>query len=143
MKLFGTNYYSFGGGGFPNHSAIDYPDYKHFYGNFLNTGGSELLDFYLIQYYRNSTDLYFAEAHIEHHFGGFIFNKIPGIRKLKLDEVLGFHFLYTPTQKEYFQINAGLANIAKVLRVDFVAGFLGHTQYRFGARIAIPFNFRN
>jgi hypothetical protein len=143
MKLFGTMYYSFSGGGFPNHTAVDYPDYAHFYGNFMNTSDGNLLDFYLIQYYRNSTDLYFAEAHMEHHFGGFIFNKIPGIRKLKLDEVLGFHFLYTPTRQEYFQINAGIANIAKVLRVDFVAGFLGQNIYHYGARISLPFSFRN
>ncbi len=142
MKLFGTMFYRFGGGGFPTHKAVDYPDYKHFAGNFLSTGGTDLLGFYLIRYYRHSTDLYFAEAHIEHHFGGFLFNKIPGIRKLKLDEVLGFHFLYTPARKEYFQLNVGLANIFKILRVDFVAGFLGETVYHFGGRAAIVFDFR-
>jgi hypothetical protein len=142
MKLFGTSYYRIGGGGFPNHKAIDYPDYKHFSGNFLNLGGTELLGFYLLRYYRNSTDLYFAEVHIDHHFGGFFFNKIPGFRKLKLGEVLGFHFLYTPTRKEYFQLNAGIDNIFKVMRVDFVAGFLGETVYRFGGRVAFALNFR-
>ncbi len=138
--LLGTLRYNLGGGGFPNHTAIDYPDYKHFYGNFLNLDGGDLLGFYLIQYYRNSTDLYFAEAHIEHHFGGFIFNKIPGIRKLKLDEVVGFHFLYTPVRGQYFQINAGIANILKIVRVDFVAGFMGQTVHQYGARVAIPLN---
>lgn len=141
-KLFGTTHYSFGGGGFPNHKSVSYADYKHFSGNFLNLGGTDLLGFYLVRYYRHSTDLYYAEAHIEHHFGGFLFNKIPGIRTLKLDEVLGFHFLYTPTRKEYFQLNAGLANILKILRVDFVAGFLGETVYHFGGRVAIVFDFR-
>ena len=92
MKLFGTTYYKVGGGWFPNNRAIDYPDYKSFSGNFLSFGGTDLLGFYLIRYYHNTTDQYFAEAHIEHHFNGFLFNKIPGIRKLKLDEVLGFHF---------------------------------------------------
>ncbi|HWB64674.1 MAG TPA: DUF5686 family protein, partial [Chitinophagales bacterium] len=129
-------------GGFPYVKSIDYPDYKHFSGNFLNLGGTDLLGFYLIQYYRNSTDQYFAEAHIEHHFGGFLFNKIPGIRKLKLDEVLGFHFLYTPVRKEYFQLNVGLANIFKVFRADFVAGFLGDTKYSFGGRVAFLLDFR-
>ncbi|MDB5284068.1 MAG: hypothetical protein JWO06_3143 [Bacteroidota bacterium] len=140
--LFGTTHYRFGGGGFASHKAVDYPDYKHFYGNFLNTGGTDMLGFYLLQYYRNSTDLYFAEAHIEHHFGGFLFNKIPGVRTLKWGEVLGFHFLYTPTRKEYFQLDAGIDNIFKIIRVDFVAGFLGETVYHFGARVGIVLDFR-
>ena len=142
LKILGTTFYRFGGGGYPINKAIDYPDYKSFSGNFLNLGGTDLLGFYLIQYYRNTTDQYFAEAHVEHHFGGFILNKIPGIRKLKLDEVLGFHFLYTPVRKEYYQINVGLANIFKIIRVDFVAGFEDQTVHQFGGRVAIALDFR-
>jgi len=142
LKLFGTTFYRFGGGGFPINKAIDYPDYKSFSGNFLSLGGTDLLGFYLLQYYRNSTDQYFAEAHIEHHFGGFLFNKIPGIRTLKLDEVVGFHFLYTPTRKEYYQLNVGLANIFKIIRVDFVAGFEDQLIHQFGGRVALVLDFR-
>ena len=143
LKLLGTTFYRFGGGGFPLAKAIDYPDYKSFSGNFLNLGGTDLLGFYLIQYYRNTTDQYFAEAHIEHHFGGFLLNKIPGIRTLKLDEVVGFHFLYTPVRKEYYQVNVGLANILKIIRVDFVAGF-GDSPliHQFGGRVACVLDFR-
>lgn len=138
MKLAGTLFYRLGGGGFPNHRNVSYVDYKHFYGNFLSQGGTDLLGFYTLQYYRHSTNLYFAEAHVEHHFGGLLFNKIPGIRKLKLDEVVGFHFLYTPARKQWLQVDVGIANILKVLRVDFVAGFGAqkHEQY-FGGRMAL------
>jgi hypothetical protein len=142
LKILGTTFYRFGGGGFPLAKAIDYPDYKSFSGNFLNLGGTDLLGFYLIQYYRNTTDQYFAEAHIEHHFGGFLFNKIPGIRKLKLDEVVGFHFLYTPVRGAYYQVNAGLANILKIIRVDFVAGFDDNLIHEFGGRVACVLDFR-
>jgi hypothetical protein len=142
LKILGTTFYRFGGGGFPLAKAIDYPDYKSFSGNFLNLGGTDLLGFYLIQYYRNTTDQYFAEAHIEHHFGGFLFNKIPGIRKLKLDEVVGFHFLYTPVRGAYYQVNAGLANILKIIRVDFVAGFDDNLIHQFGGRVACVLDFR-
>ena len=138
LKLLGTMHYRFGGGGFPNHKRVEYPDYKHFFGNFFSQGGTDLLGFYLVRYYRYSTDLYFAEAHIEHHFGGFLFNKIPGIRVLKLDEVVGFHFLYTPTRQQYFQLDIGFANILKVLRVDFVAGFGSQKKEQyFGGRVAL------
>jgi len=138
MKLAGTMYYRFGGGGFPNHKNVAYPDYKHFYGNFFSQGGTDLLGFFLLRYYRHSTNVYFAEGHIEHHFGGWLFNKIPGIRKLKLDEVVGFHVLYTPTRQQYLQVDVGIANILKVLRVDFVAGFGSQKNERyFGGRLAL------
>ena len=138
MKIAGTMHYRFGGGGFPTHKNVSFADYKHFYGNFLTQGGTDMLGFYTLHYYKHSTNLYFAEAHLEHHFGGFLFNKIPGIRTLKLDEILGFHFLYTPTRKQYFQVDAGISNILKVLRVDFVAGFGSKKgeQY-FGGRMAL------
>ena len=142
LKILGTTFYRFGGGGFPLRKAIDYPDFKSFSGNFLNLGGTDLPGFYLIRYYRNTTDQYFAEAHVEHHFGGFLFNKIPGIRTLKLDEVVGFHFLYTPVRKEYYQVNVGLANIFKIIRVDFVAGFGDQLVHQFGGRVACVLDFR-
>ncbi len=140
MKLAGTMFYRFGGGGFASRKRVDYADYKHFEGNFFTQGGTDLLGFFLTRYYRHSTDRYFAEAHLEHHFGGFLFNKIPGIRTLKLDEVIGFHALYTPTRHQYFQLDIGIANILKLLRVDFVAGFEEKKVYRFSGRIAINLN---
>lgn len=140
LKLAGTMFYRLGGGGFASRKKVDYADYKHFYGNFLTQGGTDLLGFFLTKYYKHSTDKYFAEAHIEHHFGGFLFNKIPGIRTLKLDEVIGFHFLYTPTRHQYFQLDVGIANIFKLLRVDFVTGFQEKNVYLFSGRIGINLN---
>lgn len=139
MKLLGTTHYLLGGGGFPNARSITYADYRHFYGNFITYGQTDLLGFYLIRYYRHSTARYFAEAHVEHHFGGFFFNKIPGIRTLKLGEVIGFHFLYSPTRGAYYQLDAGIDNILKVMRVDFVAGW-GQTIHNIGGRVAFLIN---
>jgi hypothetical protein len=52
--------------------------------------------------------------------------------------VVGFHFLYTPTRQQYFQLDIGFANILKVLRVDFVAGFGSQRKEQyFGGRIAL------
>lgn len=121
-------------GWFPWRRMVDYPEFRHFSGTFYNEG-TRLLGFHLIRYYRFSTDLYYAEAHFEHHFGGFFFNKIPGFRKLKLQEVLGFHFLYDPTRNDYFQLDAGIENIFKVMRVDMVVGLSRKTNYFIGARI--------
>ncbi len=141
LKLIGTLHYRFCGGGFPNHKRVEYADYKHFFGNFFTQGQTDLLGFFTLRYYRHSTNLYFAETHLEHHFGGFVFNKIPGIRTLKLDEILGFHFLYTPVRKQYFQLDAGISNIFKIMRVDFVVGFGSQKQeYYFGGRMALAIN---
>lgn len=138
LKLAGTMFYRFGGGGFPYSKNVPYTDYKHFYGNFMVQGTTDLLGFFLLRYYRHSTTKYFAEGHIEHHFGGFLFNKIPGIRTLKLDEVVGFHFLYTPTRQQWLQVDVGIANILKVLRVDFVAGFGSQKKEQYyGGRVAL------
>lgn len=142
MKLLGTMHYMIGGGGFPNTDSITYADYKHFYGNVATYGQTDLLGFYLIRYYRHSTNRYFAEAHFEHHFGGFFFNKIPGIRTLKLGEVIGFHVLYTPARQQYFQLDAGIDNIFKIMRVDFVAGW-GQTINNIGGRVAFLLNVVN
>lgn len=143
-KQLGTLHYRIGGGGFPNAKVIQYSDYRHFYGRFLNAGQTDLLGFYSIDFYRHSTKEYFGEAHLEHHFGGAMFDRIPGIRKLKLKEVLGFHALYTPVRKQYFQMDIGIENIAKVLRVDFVMGFgSGKKEYYYGARIGTTIGFRD
>ncbi|MCW5906954.1 MAG: carboxypeptidase-like regulatory domain-containing protein [Chitinophagales bacterium] len=138
FKMGGTLHYRMAGGGFPYVKRIQYPDYRHFYGNFLNQGETDLLGFFTLQYYRHSTNRYFAEAHLEHHFGGILLGRIPGINKLKLYEVLGFHFLYTPVRQQYFQLDVGLENIFKLLRVDFVTGFGSKpNEYYIGARLGL------
>jgi hypothetical protein len=142
FKMGGTLHYRLAGGGFPYVKRIEYPDYRHFYGNFLNQGETDLLGFFGIGYYRHSTSQYFAEAHLEHHFGGILLGRIPGINKLKWYEVLGFHALYTPVRKQYFQMDVGLENIFKILRADFIAGFgSGPKQYYFGARLGLAISF--
>lgn len=138
MKQAGVSFYKFGGGWYPNRKRMEFSDYKHFSGVFLNQGNNDLLGFYNIGFYRHSTNQYFAEAHLEHHFNGLFFSKIPGINKLKLKEVLGGHMLYTPTRKQYFQLDVGIENIFKILRADFVTGFgSGHKEFYFGGRIGL------
>lgn len=136
MKQAGTLFYRFGGGGFPTAKRIEYSDYKHFYGNFFTQGETDQIGFFTLRYYRHSTDQYFAEAHLEHNFGGLLFNRIPGWRKLKLQEVVGFHFLYTPVRKQYFQVDVGMANLFKIVRVDFVTGIEADGDYFLGGRMA-------
>lgn len=93
---------------------------------------------------------HYASANVDYYFNGFILNKIPLAKKLKLREVASAKVLYggvrdennpateqsvlvfpksgvtgTPTtfalnSKPYVEVSVGLANIFKVLRVDVV-----------------------
>jgi hypothetical protein len=60
-------------------------------------------------------------AHIEHHFNGFLTNKIPGFRKLNWYLVAGlstFHYEKT----NYLEYFVGLENILKNFRIDYYWG---------------------
>ena len=93
---------------------------------------------------------HFASVSTDYYLNGFIFNKIPLLKKLKLREVASAKILYggvrdennpdkttsvfkfpvdtntgTPTtfslnQKPYVEVSVGIANIFKLIRVDFV-----------------------
>ncbi|MBO9564947.1 MAG: carboxypeptidase-like regulatory domain-containing protein [Niastella sp.] len=92
---------------------------------------------------------HYVSVSTDYYFNGFIFNKLPLIKKLKLREVAGFKLLYGGVRKEnnpaynnntflfpkdedgttttfslgnkpYMEANVGIGNIFKVLRVDLV-----------------------
>ncbi len=138
MGLAGTTRYIVKTGGFPNNKVVPFQDYRHFFADRTVFGKNYLDGFQLLHYYVNSTDNWFVEAHYVHHFDGFLFNKIPGIRKLKWQLVAGGHFVYTPEFGEYGEVNIGIENIFRVMRIDFVTAFAsGHRD--FGVRIGFEF----
>ena len=92
-----------------------------------------------MDYYSYSTQQYYAGFHLEHHFNGWIFNKIPLLKKTKLREVLGFHYLTNDIVQNYYEFNFGIDNIFKTIRVDFIMGFEGDKLMRNGIVIRIPF----
>jgi hypothetical protein len=92
---------------------------------------------------------HYASLNIDHHFNGFIFNKVPILQKLKLREVISFKSLWGGLRPEnnpavdpsliqfsensdgktitnslnngpYMEAGAGIENIFKVLRLDVV-----------------------
>ena len=91
----------------------------------------------------------YASVFVDHHFNGFIFNKLSLIKKLKLREVITFKGLvgklsdenkptndngmiflpidkdgnpntFSLEQKPYMEASFGIENIFKILRIDFV-----------------------
>ncbi|MGZ3861785.1 MAG: DUF5686 and carboxypeptidase regulatory-like domain-containing protein [Bacteroidia bacterium] len=124
LGLFGTFAYRAKGGYFLNNKTMYFMDYKHFNGNQTILANSDYLNsFKLLPYYQYSTNQYYAEAHAEHHFNGFIFNKIPLLKKTKIQEVVGGHFLYTDKLAQYYEVNFGLENIFRVVRIDYVLSY--------------------
>jgi hypothetical protein len=111
-------------------------------------------------YYQNTYNLmnigefvsdHYAGINIDHFFGGFFFNKIPGLKRLKLREVVAAKVLYgglqdqnnpalNPNQmkfpqtngitstyaltgKPYVEASVGIYNILSVIRLDLVKRF--------------------
>lgn len=134
--LFGESRFDALFGTFLNRDYVPLADHKHFAGNQTVIALNQLRSFYLLDYYAYSTTDTYWEGHYEHHFNGFLFNKIPYFRKLKLQEVVGVNFLSTPMLRQYTELSLGIENIFKVGRIDFVlsfgdAAFAQKTGFRF------------
>jgi hypothetical protein len=98
-----------------------------------------LNSFFNLPYYQFSTTENFLEAHYEHHFAGFFFQKIPAIRKLKWQVVAGSHLLYTESNKEYLEVTAGIENIFKIARVDWALSMPNGGGNEHSVRLRIGF----
>lgn len=97
----------------------------------------ELRSFWTLPYYQASTNDWYVQAHYQHHFKGLLLGKIPGIKKAKIYEVVGFHFLYVPHFRDYYEFTVGFENIFRIIRVDFVGGFIRGENPIWGGRIKI------
>ncbi|MGC4035028.1 MAG: DUF5686 and carboxypeptidase regulatory-like domain-containing protein [Chitinophagaceae bacterium] len=121
FKLAGEFRYKFIIGGFLNDKHVEIPDLQHFNGNLTIYNFKYLNSFQLAPYYQysNSARLY-GVAHIEHHFNGLLTNKIPLLNSLKWNLVVGSNAFYINKNEYYLEGFAGIENILKLLRVDFV-----------------------
>ncbi len=123
--------------------------------------------FCLLDYYDMVTDTYIMGS-FQHHFNGYIFNKIPGLKKLKLREIGFYRAIYgsirpensainrsnieymAPSRSAYAEYGFGIENIGygnfRPLRFDFVwrtdfQNINGPEAPRFGIRIGFNPNF--
>jgi hypothetical protein len=136
LKLAGTFKYHMGIGGFLSKKNVPIQDYQHFTGNRSLAAGEYLNSFQLAPFYGNSTTAsFFSYGHVEHHFNGLLTNKIPLFKRLNWHLVAGSNALYINENNNYVELFAGLENILKVFRVDFVAGFDNGLQGRANLRV--------
>ncbi|MBB6110853.1 CarboxypepD_reg-like domain-containing protein [Mucilaginibacter lappiensis] len=134
MGFYGKTSFFVGAGKFLNANKLYFPDYKHFDGNQLLAYTPGINRFLLLDYYNFSTPDKYAEGHLEHNFMGFITNKIPLIRKLKLQEIVDVNYLYTPTLKNYTELGFGLQylNIRLMYGKSFNSGSNTNSAIRLG-----------
>lgn len=117
------------GGKFFHADSISFVDYRHFNGNQTHIGQSENYSnvFNLLPYYAASTNTSYFETHIEHNDKGFIMNKIPVLKLLKSQLVLGFHNLAIPSRIPYQEFSIGLDNLGigklHLFRLDYVRSY--------------------
>lgn len=135
IGLMGRMNYSLSLGWTPD--AVPYPLLENHLGNqtiFLNYSSFNMMNFFEF-----TSDRY-ATLHLEHHFDGLIFNRVPLLKRLKLREVASGQLLFgevsdknyiiIPSEypsftrlsidKPYAEISYGIENIFKIVRVDFI-----------------------
>ncbi len=137
LGMYGQFKFWLGAGQFLNNSNVYFPDYKHFVGNQSLSYIPKINNFLFLDFYKNSTADQFAELHLEHNFSGFITNKLPLIRKLKLKEVVGFNHLATPSLKNYNEVYFGLEYLT--FRVMYGMAYDNGRKVDKGVRIAYGF----
>lgn len=142
LGLLGTSQWRISAGKFYNTKLLFFPDQYHFKGNETHFASDQFDQFYLMPYYAYSTARPWLEGHWEHSFSGFLFNKVPGIRKWKLREHMGLHYLIQENQRPYLELNAGLEKmVLKIipLRVDLNVRLLGgSTTDKWGYKLIVP-----
>lgn len=132
------------------------------------------LDSYNLMNFLEFVSDHYAAASIDQHFNGFFFNKVPLLKKLKWREVVSGKVLYGGVRDEnnpdvnssaikfpidkatglpttyilnktpYIEVSAGVSNIFKLVRVDFVKRltYLNHPDVTgWGIRTRIKFDF--
>jgi len=123
--------YNIRAGKFFNADDISFVDFQHFNGNqtHFSQQGNYTDVFNNLGYYDLSTNDSYLEMHAEHDFNGFILSRIPLLKELNFNLVVGAHALSTPNNKPYQEYTIGLDNIGwgkwRFLRVDYVRSYQG------------------
>ncbi|MBB6129706.1 DUF5686 family protein [Mucilaginibacter lappiensis] len=134
LGLTGFSSFKISAGGFFNNDKLYYMDYNHFLGNQgLTFDPTYVGSFHFLPFYTYSTNGAFLEAHYQHNFAGSIFNRIPLLRKLKLEELIGANFLTTKGNTNYREFYIGVQRL--IFRVDYGISYAGNQKYIQGFRI--------
>jgi hypothetical protein len=135
--IFGNTSFYIAAGKFLNNNSLYYPDYKQFAGNEVLFYKVGINSFLLLNYYNFSTYTQYIEGHVEQNLSGFILNKIPLIRKLKLQEIIDINYLSTPTIKNYTEMGVGVQYLN--FRLMYGTSFNSGSNIKSALRLGISF----
>jgi hypothetical protein len=134
IGLIGFSSFKLTAGDFINDKSLYYMDYNHFLGNQGTTFDPTYIgSFHFLPFYTYSTNGAFFEGHYQHNFAGSIFNKVPFLRKLKLEEIVGANYLTTKANTNYREYYVGIQRL--IFRVDYGVSYAGNKKYLQGIRI--------
>lgn len=122
LNLWGVLQYNFTTGKFYNRKLLKEPDFK-----FIRQGDALvfLKPTNTFQAMETSFPVFdrFYEFHLVHNFNGSIINRIPFMKKLKLQEIAGFGMFYSKeVDLRYFEGFVGLEKIAKLFKDRYKIG---------------------
>ncbi|MGB3467507.1 MAG: DUF5686 and carboxypeptidase regulatory-like domain-containing protein [Cyclobacteriaceae bacterium] len=137
--LLGKARYAVSVGAFLHQNELLFPDYHHFEGNrsTVTVFTPDVLQ--LLNYYTLSTNDKMLEFHYEHHFNGFFINKLPYVRKSKVQLVVSFNYVTTPSITGYYEFGLSLEHILKVLRAGYYISYQDGEKVGAGMRIGVGF----
>jgi hypothetical protein len=134
IGLMGFSSFKLTGGDYFNNNTLYYMDYYHYLGNQGTTFDPTYIgSFHFLPFYTYSTNGAFFEAHYQHNFAGSILNKVPFVRRLKLEEVIGANYLTTKGNPNYREFYVGVQRL--IFRVDYGISYAGNKKYLQGFRI--------
>lgn len=108
LGMLGKIAFAASAGKFLNNNSVFYPDFRHFNGNQILIVDQQLSSFLSLDYYLYSTNTRFVEAHTEYNLSGLLTSRVPLLRKLKLEEIMGLHYLHTSELTRYGELHLGL-----------------------------------
>ena len=140
LGLVGTSNYLIGGGAFLNDASITLIDFNHFSGSkVVLSPQSRRIRFQLLPFYLFSTSKPYLEAHYQHHFNEFIFNKIPLIKKLNLQAVASANYLTNETIGHYVELGAGIEHIFNFFQIIYFRSYQNKQFFGSGIRVGLGF----
>lgn len=121
-------------------------DYHHFRGaeSIWITEENYLRGFQLLPVYGYSTDSRYGQVHLEWNDKGFVFDQIPGVKRLGFSLAVGTSWLSTPLLRNYQEFFVGIDRIGfkafRLLRINGVMNLQNGKYNDIGATISFRIN---
>lgn len=141
MKTYGFSTLNLEYGHFFNTERLEFMDHFHFLSNETTTTYFDryVYAFKNMPFYDFSTADDFVMANFEHHFDGYIMDRIPLLQDSGLTLVAGFGGLWT--SKNYYEWNLGIEGFSlgglEFLRIDFVQSYTDEGFFDRGVKIGL------